>query len=356
MNSSARQLRELVLTSFREFGRDRLAALFTFVMPLMFAVIFGLSGRAAAVSVPSLTLGIDDQANTPRSHALVRNLSAAPGLSTRVLGIAGGPNGFRYDDLAGTLVIRPDAFAASDNKSVDLVAPPPTTPFLVAAITAAGLQVDADRGFVVNASAPPTAANPFRTFLPGLLALAVLELGLLGTAAPLVSARQRGTMQFLAVTPVDPRLVLAAQLGLRLTVVVLQMVMMIAVGVLFFKVPLTADLIALGGVGALGGIMMIAIGYALAGVVPPKDSGLTIIMIVNFAMMFVGGVFFDPSTSPTWPAPLVMPIMYVADLGRHLGAGHTIMPAWLDLAIIAAMTVAAMIVSVKTFRFQGDLE
>jgi ABC-2 type transport system permease protein len=257
------------------------------------------------------------------------------------------------------IVIPEGGPGTTDATTVQIVADRYRTSQLRGAVETARARLTAEvdgrpSAFAYHTNEQSLKVNLFTLALPGLLALALLQLGIFGTATPLVMARQKGTLLHLCLTPVRRGYLLAAQLVLRMTVALLQIAMILGIAILGFGVEPTAGVISYVGVSILGAAMLVALGYALAGLVPAKDSGLSLITLLNFLLMFAGGVFFDPSTSPLWPLPLFLPVAYLADAGRQLiGGTPGMVPLWVDLAAMVGFTVVAATVAIRTFRFAG---
>src|SRR5262249_3896047 len=124
------------------------------------------------------------------------------------------------------------------------------------------------RGYRIRTVAPPQAGDADFVFIyPGMLALALLQLGLFATATPLLRARENGTLRHLLLTPLRVGELLAAQVGFRFLVAMTQIGALLLAGA--FVVPLAAtQWLAVLAVALLGAVMLISIGYAFAGLAP----------------------------------------------------------------------------------------
>jgi ABC-2 type transport system permease protein len=119
-------------------------------------------------------------------------------------------------------------------------------------------------------------------------------------------------------------------------------------------VPLGAlQWLAVAGVSLLGVAMLVAIGYALAGLPRSLEAGMAMIMITNFVMMFGGNIFWDPQGSVALQVVAhLLPASYLADAYRQLiGGREGLWPLWVDLAAMLAWTALAVTFAVRTFSF-----
>lgn len=349
----------LCQTNFLEFIRDRVASFFSILFPVGFVIFFGVV--SSYHRSPTVSMAVVDRENSEISKALVARLGATPGLKLSVLA----PDATETTEIlargkfAGMVVIPKGSCQGviDGGAAVRLYAPAEFEAYLQMALDTAHAQLLlAESGteplFRYEIAAPPRRpVNGFAFMLPGFMALALLNLAITATASPLISARARGTLRHLAVTPVSSGVFIAAQLTLRFLTGMLQLVLVLGVGMLLFGATVAGSFVALLAVAVLGTAMLLAIAYALAGIVPARAASL--VMLANFAMMFLGQIFWDVS-AVWWLAPLtkLVPTTYLAESFRQVmtGAqGYHSLPV--NMAIMAGITVLAVTVATRTFRF-----
>ena len=198
--------------------------------------------------------------------------------------------------------------------------------------------------------------TPFAFIFPGLIAMALLQLGLFATAAPLLRSRERGTLRHLSTTPASRLLVALSQIAPRFLIAGLQVGLLLGLGVYVFDVRVASGLAALCVASALGTLMLVAIGYALAGVAPSLESGLLLVMLTNFTMLALGQVLFDlGAVGHLRLLVLMVPLTHLSDMLRQIITGSAgLLPVWLDALLVAAWTMLAVFVATHSFRF--DME
>jgi len=354
------QLVALFKMNARDFLRNRTAAVMSFVLPLLFVVVFGVTSSGNAPR--SLRLAVVDVAHDAASAELIRQLDASALVDVRRLDSKSSIAAYRAGEVDASLVIPRDAFSGercppSDDYNCKLVlyASAGTAAMIEPLLGASAANLSLDRSglpqaFVYRAVAPEQATGIFIFILPGIIALALLQLGLMGTATPLMVARDSGTLAHLAQTPVSPFVMLAAQLLLRLVLGMIQISLILAVAVGAFHVKLAHPFLALPVV-ILGAAMMIAIGYAVAGIAPSREAGHGLVMLLNFTMIFLGGIFFAPS-GVMLTLSKIAPISYLADAIRELAIGAAgALPLAVNLLAMLVWTALAVGLAVKTFRF-----
>lgn len=101
--------------------------------------------------------------------------------------------------------------------------------------------------------------------MPHLLGMALLWLGLFGTAAPLVEQREAQVLRRLGVTPLSSNRLLAARLPWRLTEGLLQTALLLLVGYLGFGVGVAGNPPLFAAGVSPGALVVIGMGYLPAG-------------------------------------------------------------------------------------------
>ena len=191
--------------------------------------------------------------------------------------------------------------------------------------------------------------------LPGVLSLAIMQSGIFGVAFGFVSLRKRGVLRRLSVTPMRPQDFIAAQVTMRLMVLLAQIVLLVGVGIVFFDLQFMGRLLDLFAMGLLGGTVFLAIGFFLAGIAKTEDQVVPLANVVSLPMMLLSGVFFSRSNLPE-PVRLVtefFPLTYLADGMRSIVLeGSTLPTLWLQLAGLGLWSIVSIWLAVKVFRWE----
>jgi len=344
--------------NIREFYRDPVAAFFSFLFPLLFLLLFGVT--EAVRRPPAFQFGIVTSNASRRVDRLTELLAASESITTERVTLAEGNERLRDGKLAALLVI-PVAQAPNTTPTVRLVVDDRFATFARMAVDSARGRLaheESGMAFPIDYTVEKPAIKTMSAFafiFPGLIAMALLQLGLFATATPLIRARDRGTLRHLSTTPVSHVGLMISHLLVRFTIAALQLALLMGLGGLLFHVHIAGSWMALSLATALGAVMLIAMGYALAGLVPSMESGLAIVMLVNFAMLFFGQVLFDLSRVP-FLTPLVraVPLSYLSDLLRQIVAGvGGLSPVWVDVLALVGWTAVA--ITIATWRFRFDM-
>jgi ABC-2 type transport system permease protein len=191
--------------------------------------------------------------------------------------------------------------------------------------------------------------------LPGILGMALMQLGLFGTAPALVHLREQQVLRRLGATPLPRTTLLAAQVLHRLTIGLVQTLLIIVVGALLFDVAIVGNILYLIAFVVLGAFMFVAMGYTISGLAKTQESVIGISQLVNFPMMFLSGLFFPVDFMPAWIRPVVaaMPLTYLADALRQVMVGATpVYSLGVDFAVLAGWLIVSAILAVRFFRWE----
>lgn len=353
-------VRTLLEMNLRELSRDFGAVFFSFVFPLIFVVSLGVTDT---MNRPfKFEVGVVAATDNPHIDRLSSALEASGVIATRRLTIEAGDRALKDGDVK-MLVIVPSGSLTDGQASVRAVVEPRFAAFARMAIETVRAQFAASEAsyrapFQISVEQPTfRPVSEFSFVFPGLLAIALLQLGMFATATPLLRARDRGTLRHLGTTPVSRITLVVVQLMVRLLVASAQLAILLGVAAMVFKVPIAGNWASLVLAGLLGAAMLIALGYALAGIAPSFQAGMTIIMIANFAMIFGGNVFWNLADAPEAAriAMHLIPLTYLSDMLRQIVSGLSgLFPLWFDVLMVSIFTLLGIVVATRTFRFEME--
>ena len=192
--------------------------------------------------------------------------------------------------------------------------------------------------------------NPERNsadfLVPGLMVVIIMIVTVMQTAVTLVRERDSGTLEQLLVSPLTrSELILGkvipwAILGFADTV------MITAVSIVAFHVPLRGDVLVLGAAMFLFVLSSLSIGLVISAVAPSIESANMVALLVSFLPGFMLSGMAFPLASIPWFLRVIsylFPGRYMVDISRGVflrGAGWPIMwPLVAELGIYAAIAL-----------------
>jgi ABC-2 type transport system permease protein len=191
--------------------------------------------------------------------------------------------------------------------------------------------------------------------LPGIIVMGAMVTGIMRTSTGFVQEREQGVYRRLALTPLKRQTLLGSQVLQHYIVIIVQTLLLIAIGGVAFKTHLTGNLYLFWLVLSIGALCFMSIGFALSGLIKTVRSATPINQITYFSLMFLGGIFFPNSLLPTWlgNAAKILPSTQMGDALRavvYSGAG--IGDIWQKLLIMTGWIAVCSVISIKFFRWE----
>jgi ABC-2 type transport system permease protein len=350
---------KLTVASFKMYFRQREAIIWSFILPLFIVSVFAF---VRFDSLGSIRLGIVDESNGGSADLLaalkkVETLKTDEG--TREFELAELKKGER--DLV--LVLSPTA-ASGDSGSILAYTNQERVQqtqigllVLQRFLDERLLQRTPVPGRIVIRSQPIKSRNlTYIDFLlPGILAMSIMQMGVFGVAFGFVSLKKRGILRRLSVTPISPADFIIAQVVTRVAVLMLQIVLMVAAGMLFLHFHFVGNLFSMFLIGVLGAFVFLSIGFAIAGISRSEDQVAPLANIITLPLLFLSGIFFSRSDLPHFLQRITdfFPLTHIADAMRAVAVdGATLVDVSPQLLGLVIWSVLTCFLAVKLFRWE----
>jgi ABC-2 type transport system permease protein len=343
----------LAIASIKMFFRQREAIIWTLLLPLFMVALFSFVDFSGS---EQLRVGVVDHSERlTRILGGLKSMSVETGpLESELKALASGDRDVVLEESAGADGNGPNVIAfvresSSDAGEITLLA----VRGALQGNTADSLDPASGRIDVRTVDGPDRSYIDF--LLPGVMSMSIMQLGIFGVAFSLVSFKKRGILRRLSVTPVKPADFVMAQIAMRLLVVVMQIVLLSAVGVNVLDVHLSGNVLDMVVAGLLGALVFLGFGFAIAGVSKSEDQVAPLANIVAMPMILLSGIFFDRSHLPGLVRTVteILPLTFLTDSMRDIavrGAGiGDVVP---QIAGLAAWCLVSTFVAVKLFRWE----
>lgn len=356
----------LYRAAMKEFFRDRAALFWTLAFPILFIVLFGaiFSGNSSV----NYTVGLVNEDGGPVGSQLTSTFKDITAFTVKTGTRDNEMSNLQKGNLDMVLVIPAGmsaAVASGQTVAVQMYYDPSKNQTNAQIMLNIVQQVVDGFNKHYVAQTPPLAlqtnsiiAHNFSYIdflMPGILAMSLMQLGLFGTAQPLVSLRVEGVLRRLGATPLPRSNLLTSQILLRVTIGLLQTALIVGLSVEFFHVQVQGNWAALVGLVLLGALTFVGLGYLIAAVSRSVETAGGISSAVNFPMLFLSGVFFPLAGLPAFLTPIVraMPLTYLADAFRQVAVGSVPQfPIWVDVAVLAAWALVCALLASRLFKWE----
>ncbi|MFU8877786.1 MAG: ABC transporter permease [Wenzhouxiangellaceae bacterium] len=352
----------IVVKESREIVRDRPTLAVALLMPLVMLFLFGY---AVALDVDDVRMGVVDQDRSAASRALVRTFAA--GGTFRLALEPAGPDAAERALERGTVrlaLIIPAGFeerlARGERAPVQVLVDGTysDTANLIMHYAEAIITGFGGEGNVLVKVKPRVWYNPALDstayVVPGLFGVILMALPPLLTALALTREKQTGSIQQIFASPVTAAEFLAGKLIPYGLLAYLQLVMVVAIGLLWFDVPARGNPGLLLAVGLIYVFCTVGIGLLVSTLTRSQLVAMLLALIVTLmpAFLFSGFLF------PIFTMPYVMqlytqlfPAQFFIDFSRALllkGSGFN--ELWPAIVVLAAYTTVIFGFAVWRFR------
>lgn len=355
-------LRSVVRTSRRE----RTALIFTLLLPIF---LMGLFGSIFGGSGPAVAVGIVDRDHSTMSAALIRALKAQKGLHVELGTQAHEQDRLKHDHIF-LLAEIPAGFQRAVRSTAG--APAAITTFLDQNQLQTALLAQGALSQIVSAFAQRVSGRTARIvvhsnrvnttnvttldfYLPSMIAYVVLIAGIQAVAISLVDLRERLVLRRFQATPLSALQILGGQIAGQAVTVILQVLVLIAVGLLVFKAHTHGSWVLAYLTILIGIACFVSIGFMVTGFARTSETARGIASAITFPMMFLSGIFVPISELPSGlqEAVHILPLTYLSDaLHSILNDGNGVSAIWVDWVVLAAWTVVCFAIAARRFRWE----
>lgn len=345
-HASPHPLAALTRARVLEFVREPEALFWVFAFPILMAVVLGFAFRDRPTD--KVAVGVAGDAALPQ---LAGQPLASPALTVRVFPtMAEGLEALRTGKIA-LLVENADPLVYHFD---------PTRPDA----RIARLEVDeaiqraAGRKDTVKfreAEVHEKGSRYIDFLLPGILGLNLMGTGIWGIGFSIVNARLKKTLKVMVATPMRKSHFLLAQIGSRFVFLILELILILAFGVVAFQVPIRGSLLLLAATAVLGALAFAGLGLLVASRARTLEAANGLMNLVMVPMWLLSGVFFSSERFPRAVQPFIkaLPLTALNDSLRAImleGKGLAAIAG--ALAVLVAWGLVSFLVALRIFRWQ----
>jgi ABC-2 type transport system permease protein len=220
------------------------------------------------------------------------------------------------------------------------------------ALQAAAGRKDAVATTVVTSSEPGSRYIDF--LIPGLLGMNLMNSGMWGIGFALVDMRQRKLLKRFVGTPMRRGDFLLALASSRLILMIIEVGLLLAFGVLFFHMRVLGSIFAIALIAAFGSLTFGGVGLLTASRAQKIESVSGLINLVMMPMWIFSGVFFSYERFPAVIQPLIkaLPLTALNDaLRASILEGTPLLQQWPRLLVMGLWGGISFVLALKWFRW-----
>ena len=191
-------------------------------------------------------------------------------------------------------------------------------------------------------------------FVPGLMGLIFILVCAMMTSVSIVREKEVGTMEVLLVSPVRPVKIIFAKMipYFAISCIVLTLILLLARYLL--DVPMTGGVSGIVALSLLYLVLSLSLGLFVSTVAKTQVAALLIsAMVMMLPMLMLSGMLFPIENMPKffqWVSCIIPARWFIDATRKMMIQGVPISAVWQDVAILSAMTVVLITVSLKKFN------
>lgn len=194
--------------------------------------------------------------------------------------------------------------------------------------------------------------------VPGLLALVMTLIGAFLTSMLIAREWERGTLESLFVTPVQPLELVLAKLAPYVVIGTIDLVMCLVAARWLFHVPIRGSLVAVVGASLLYLVVSLSLGLLISGVTRNQFAASQMALLASFMpAMMLSGFVFDLRNMPVaiQAVSQFLPATHFMGLIKTLFLGGDNWPMFFrNCAILALYAIVLIAASRRTLRKKLD--
>ncbi len=354
-------LRYMILANVKMSFRNRTALFWNLAFPLIFIVLFRFLFSGDDISID---VGIVGEDVSPVSQEVASAMRGADGFAVSTGSLASELDHLDDGDRSVVVVFEPGSQGSEVNARLYWDQTDPQF---------GQIALGAVNQFLSDANAGMTSGSPiisvetqavessqieYMDFLiPGILAMSIMNSGMIGLASAFVTYRERGILRRIRATPFPLSSFILARIVSQLIVSVAQAAVLIGAGLLIAGLTINGNLVYVFTMVTLGSLAFLSLGFVVAAFARNQETADSLANAFTFPMLFLGGVFFPVDSAPDWLQPIMrlIPLRYLADGLRNLMIRDSSLTSeWLNVAVMLATAIVGFSLALRFFRWESN--
>jgi ABC-2 type transport system permease protein len=195
--------------------------------------------------------------------------------------------------------------------------------------------------------------NYFQFMAPGIMVMVVMFAVMTGLAASIAREKEDGTLDGILVAPISRLTIILGKAFAQTTRGLLQAAVVLSLAVIIFGVVVHGSLLLVAMLLILGVFSFVGLGVLISAITTEQETAMSIMMTLQFPMLFLSGVFFPIQQMPEFIQGIskAIPLTYVIVALRKviiLGAG--IPDVLTEITILAGFGVVMLAIAIPLFN------
>ncbi|MGO9490518.1 MAG: ABC transporter permease [Solirubrobacteraceae bacterium] len=191
-------------------------------------------------------------------------------------------------------------------------------------------------------------------YVPGIMTLGIISATYVNLTLSVVTQRESGELKRLRGTPLPARFVISSRAAVGVVVALVMSALMLLIGDIAYGVEIPSAIFALLLAVIVGATAFACLAFAVSTQIRAADAAAPVTNLTVLPLYFISGVFVPNRQIPTFLRDIaeVFPIYHLAKALREpFIASHGAAIAGIDLLVLGAWGVAALLFAARMFRW-----
>lgn len=345
-----KQFISLILKEARHIVRDKRTMLILFGMPVVLMLLFGF---AITNDVKNVRTVVVTSQLSPQTQQAVERLSAS-----------------EYFKIVQTVATPEDAewmirsqkadlaiVFAPKNQNIQLIVDG-SDPNMAKQWTSYAQQTIANNTHSTDAFYTSLLYNPRMksayNFVPAIMGMLLLLICAMMTSVSIVREKERGTMEVLLVSPVQPLMIIVAKAVPYLLQAFLILTIILVMSNTILEVPLAGGIGWIIVVSLIYILLALSLGLLISNIAKTQFVALLVsAMVLLLPTVMLSGMLFPVESMPKilqWVAAIIPPRYYIDAMRKLMIMGVGIESVWREVIILSTMTAVLLFVALMKFN------
>ena len=364
------QLLIFVKKEFLHVFRDNKTLLMLFGLPIAQIVLFGF---ALTNEIKNSNIVICDYAQDDASRQIIERISVSKNFDVKELILDKNDieSVFQQGDVK-LVIVFPNGFEKDlyhNNQAQIQVLADASDPNMASTLTSYinSIVSDYQQDIVNQVSVKPLITAEVRmlynpelkgatNFVPGVMALVLLLVCVLMTSVSIVKEKEKGTMEVLLVSPMNPFTVIIAKAIPYFFLSIVNLTVILMMSIFLLKMPMNGSFLLLYFVSAILILCALSLGLLISNVSETQQAA----MLISLMAMLLPTVLFSGFMFPLENMPMPLQIFanilpskwYYIIVKSIMIKGLGFMSIWKETMILSGMTIFLLLVSFKKFKIR----
>ncbi len=190
--------------------------------------------------------------------------------------------------------------------------------------------------------------------VPAYIGMIIGTTGIMVLTVTMSTYREKGVLRRLRATPLQPHVILIAQVMVLFTMTVAGMLLLILAAKLVYDLRFDGNPLSVALAFVLSALSFFSLGFVLAAVMRTARTAQVVGLVILYPMIFLSGAAFPLEMMPDGVRTLsnFLPLTHVVTLLRGLWAGDAWSQHTSEVIILTGLLVLGALVSAKTFKWE----